>query len=86
MNRQKTTDILGTIGTVLAIAMFVSLLEIARSNFRGESHIIIQPVVTTLNCAIWSVYAYLKKEKYVFIANFPGVILGLATVLITVIK
>ncbi|MCC6323340.1 hypothetical protein IT400_00960 [Candidatus Nomurabacteria bacterium] len=81
MNREKTINLLGFLGTCLAIAMFVSLLEIARDNFRGESHIFIQPTVTTINCVIWSVYAYLKKEKFVFWANLPGVFLGIFTVI-----
>ena len=78
--KEKTIKFLGTLGTVIAIAMFVSLLEIARANLRGESHIFIQPIMVTLNCSIWSLYAQLKKEKFVFWANFPGVLLGIFTV------
>ncbi len=81
MNKEKTITILGTFGTILAIAMFISLLEIARANLRGESHIFIQPMVTTINCVIWSLYAHLKKEKFVFWANLPGVFLGIFTVI-----
>ncbi len=80
MTKEKTITILGVIGTCLAIAMFVSLLEIARDNILGTSHIFIQPSVTTINCVIWSVYAYMKKEKFVFWANLPGVFLGIFTV------
>ena len=77
--KEKTIKFLGTLGTIIAIAMFVSLLEIARANVIGESHIFIQPIMVTINCSVWSLYAYLKKEKFVFWANFPGVLLGIFT-------
>ena len=86
MTKEKTITTLGTLGTCLAIAMFVSLLEIARDNLNGTAHIFIQPMVTTINCIIWSVYAYLKKEKFVFWANLPGVFLGIFTVITAFIK
>lgn len=81
MKKDTTIKILGYVGTLIAISMFVSLLEIAKSNLSGQSHIFIQPLVTTLNCSIWSVYAWLRKEKFVFAANIPGVFLGIFTFL-----
>ncbi len=86
MNKEKITKYLGTAGATLAILMFVSLIEIARDNLSGESHIYIMPAVTTINCIIWSVYGYLRKEKYILWANVPGVILGISTVLTAFIK
>lgn len=86
MNKEKTINVLGILGTCLAIAMFVSLLEIARDNLLGTSHIYIQPTVTTINCIIWSLYAYLKKERFVFWANLPSVFLGIFTVITAFIK
>ncbi|MCF7831704.1 MAG: hypothetical protein K9M36_02370 [Candidatus Pacebacteria bacterium] len=80
-NKEKIIKSLGVIGTVIAILMFVSLLEIAISNLSGLSHIFIQPIVVTINCSIWSAYAFLKKEHFVFWANFPGIILGIFTTL-----
>ena len=86
MYKDKITTTLGVIGTTLAIIMFVSLLEIARENLLGQSHIFIQPSVTTLNCIIWSIYAFRRKEKFVFWANIPGVFLGIITVITAFIK
>jgi hypothetical protein len=85
LKKEKISNTLGFIGTVIAITMFVSLLEVARSNWLGESHIIIQPIITTINCSIWSVYAFMKKEKFVFVANIPGVLLGVITILSAII-
>ncbi len=86
MNKTKTINTLGLLGTCLAIAMFFSLLEIARDNLLGTSHIFIQPFVTSINCIIWSIYAYLKKEKFVFWANLPGVFLGIFTVITAFVR
>ena len=84
--KEKAIKFLGTLGTIIAIVMFVSLLEIARANLKGESHIFIQPAMVAVNCSIWSSYAYLKKEKIIFWANFPGVLLGIFTVITAFIK
>ncbi len=81
MTKEKIINMFGTAGATLAILMFVSLIEIAKDNLAGESHIYIMPAVTTLNCIIWSIYGYMKKEKFVFWANVPGVLLGIITVL-----
>ena len=81
MKKDVVIKILGYIGTVVAISMFVSLLEVAKSNLSGNSHIFIQPLVTVINCSVWSVYAFLKKEKFIFAANIPGVFLGIFTLL-----
>lgn len=81
MNKERAINYLGYIGTIIALLMFISLIEIARSNMLGNSHIFIQPLVTTLNCGIWSTYAFLKKERFVFYANAPGVFLGLVTLM-----
>lgn len=66
MNRQTLIKVLGTSGTIIAILMFVSLIEVARSNMSGDSNIFIQPLVTMINCTIWSTYAYMKKEWFLF--------------------
>jgi hypothetical protein len=81
LSKEKVGNILGVIGTIIAILMFFSLLEIAHSNWIGQSNIVIQPLITMINCSIWSVYAIFRKEKFVFWANIPGVFLGLITVL-----
>ncbi len=81
MNRKRLIKILGYVGTLVAIGMFLSLIEIARANLRGETTIIIQPLITILNCSIWSTYAILTKERFVFAANIPGVLLGIITVI-----
>ena len=82
----KLAKVLGYIGTGLAILMFLSLFEVVRSNVVDHSHIFIQPLMTMLNCSIWSIYAILQREKFVFWANIPGVFLGLLTLLSAFIR
>ncbi len=77
---QKHEKALGTIGSVLAIIMFISLLEIAVSNFRGESDIIIQPTMVFFSGFVWSLYAYGRKDWYLFLPNALAVLLGALTV------
>ena len=78
---QKHEKLIGTIASVLAIIMFFSLIEIFISNMQGKSHIIIQPIATAVNGLFWSLYAYGKRDWYLFIPNFLALILGILTVL-----
>lgn len=86
MSKEKTITTLGIIGTCISVAMYFSLIEIAISNLSGTSHIFIQPLITIINCTIWVAYAYLKKERFVFLANLPGVFFGIFTVITAFIK
>jgi len=61
--------------------MFVSLIEVFISNLQGKSNIFIQPLATAFNCLFWSMYAYGRKDWFVFVPNMLGMILGLLTVL-----
>ena len=86
MDKEKTITTLGILGTCISIAMYFSLVEIAISNLNGTSHIFIQPLVTIINCTIWVTYAHLKKERFVFWANVPGIFFGVFTVVTAFIK
>ena len=77
---QKHERTLGTAGSVLAILMFVSLVEVALSNFKGESAIIVQPAMVCLSGVVWSLYAYARRDWYLFLPNALAVLLGALTV------
>lgn len=79
MKKELIIKILGYVGTIMALLMFISLIEIARKNIISNAHIFIQPFFVTLNCTTWSIYAYLRKDRFVFWANFPGIILAIIT-------
>ena len=71
---------IGTIASIVAILMVLSSTEILISNLKGNSHIFIQPCVTTLNGIVWSLYAYLKKDLYILMPNILASIIAFATV------
>ncbi|MFZ2822321.1 MAG: SemiSWEET family transporter [Lactococcus raffinolactis] len=83
MLSEKNIILLGRIATVLSVLMYVSYLAQIQSNLSGIKGNFIQPLVATVNCTCWAIYAFSKKERDypVFIANLPGIFLGMLTVL-----
>lgn len=81
---KENEKIIGSVASILAIIMFVSLVEIMISNYQGKSDIIIQPLATAVNGLFWSLYAFGKKDNFLLIPNMLALVLGVITV-ITVI-
>ncbi len=63
----------------MAIVMFIALIEIFISNLKGESHIFIQPLATSVNGFFWLGYAYARKDIFIAIPNFLAPVLRIAT-------
>jgi hypothetical protein len=76
---QKNEKIIGTIASLLAIVMFLSLIEVLLSNVRGDSAIFIQPLATAFNGFFWSLYAYGRKDWFLLVPNVLACILGVIT-------
>jgi len=76
---KKNEKIIGSIASILAIVMFFSLIEILISNIQGNSNIFIQPLATSFCGLFWSLYAYGKKDWFLFIPNILALVLGMAT-------
>lgn len=76
---QKYEKVIGSIASVLAIIMFVSLIEILISNIKGNSEIFVQPLATAFNGFFWSLYAYGRKDWFLLIPNVLACILGAIT-------
>ncbi len=70
---------IGGIASILAIVMFIALIEIFISNIQGKSEIFIQPIATAFNGFFWIWYAHAKKDPFIFIPNLLALILGIAT-------
>ena len=51
------------------------------NNLQGNYGNPLQPLVAAINCFIWVLYALLREKKDwpLFVANFPGILFGLAT-------
>lgn len=74
---------LGTIATITAILMYVSYIPQIYGNLTGDKSGFIQPAVAALNCTLWVLYGFRKEKKDwpVVLANFPGIIFGILTVI-----
>lgn len=73
---KKNEKTIGSIASVLAVIMFVSLIEVLRSNLSGHSKILIQPLAIMFNGLFWSMYAYGRKDWFLLVPNALGFILG----------
>ena len=76
---QKYEKVIGSIASVLAIIMFVSLIEVLLSNINGNSNIFVQPLATAFNGFFWSLYAYGRKDWFLLIPNILACVLGAIT-------
>ena len=77
----KTVLMIGRIGSVLSGLMYISYIPQIMNNLQGNYGNPIQPLVAAINCFIWVLYALLREKKDwpLFVANFPGILFGLAT-------
>ena len=78
---KKKEKIIGSIASILAIVMFVSLIEVFISNIQGKSQIFVQPIATAFNGFFWSLYACSKRDNYLLIPNLLALFLGVLTAL-----
>ena len=78
---EKFISWLGRFASVIAILMYVSYIAQIINNLHGQYAAPLQPFVAGVNCSLWSIYAYFKKDRDwpVFWANFPGVFFSFAT-------
>ena len=76
---EKNLKILGWIGTLLSVIMYVSYVPQIMGNLYGNKTFFLQPLAATINCTIWTSYGLLKEKKDypLSAANLPGVIFGL---------
>jgi len=79
---EKNHKTLGLIASVTAIVMFITSIEVLISNYNKESKIIIQPLAMAFNGFIWVLYAFARKDFYLFIPNILAFVLGVLTVLV----
>jgi hypothetical protein len=73
---KKNEKIIGSIASILAIVMFVSLIEVFISNIQGRSNIFVQPLATAFNGFFWSLYAYGRKDWFLLVPNLLALLLG----------
>ena len=76
---EKNLKILGWLGTLLSVIMYVSYVPQIMGNLHGNKTFFLQPLAATINCTIGTSYGLLKEKKDypLSAANLPGVIFGL---------
>ena len=84
---EKQSAILGWIGTLLSVIMYVSYVPQIINNLHGMKGTPIQPLAAAVNCTIWVIYSLTKKNRNypVAAANTPGIIFGLIAAITAVI-
>lgn len=84
---EKQSAILGWIGTLLSVIMYVSYVPQIINNLHGMKGTPIQPLAAAVNCTIWVIYSLTKKNRDypVAPANTPGIIFGLIAAITAVI-
>ena len=75
---EKNLKILGWLGTLLSVIMYVSYVPQIMGNLHGNKTFFLQSLAATINCTIWTSYGLLKEKKDypLSAANFPGVVFG----------
>ncbi len=74
----KTVLMIGRIGSVLSVLMYISYIPQIMNNLQGNYGNPIQPLVAAINCFMYALLRE-KKDWPLFVANFPGILFGLAT-------
>ena len=60
---EKNLKILGWIGTLLSVIMYVSYVPQIVGNLHGNKTFFLQPLAAAVNCTIWTSYGLLKEKK-----------------------
>lgn len=78
---EKHISIIDWFATAMGVAMFFSYVDQIRLNISGQQGSIMLPVITTINCTAWVLYASLKpiRDWPVIVSNAPGIVLGIIT-------
>lgn len=79
MDKAKFEKVMGVIGTVTAVLMYVFYINVITKNLEGEKGDWLQPLMACINCIIWVAYALFKERRDwpVALANAPGIVFGL---------
>jgi uncharacterized protein with PQ loop repeat len=85
---EKIADKIGWFASIMAIGMFSSYIDQIRLNLSGRPGSVILPIMTTINCLAWVLYAVLKTKKDwpIIACNGLGIIMGIITAITAIIR
>lgn len=81
--RVRRLKVISRIATIMCIVMYVSYIPQIIANFSGHPVSPVQPLCAAINATLWVAYGWLKtyKDWPVIIANAPGILFGIITVI-----
>ncbi|WDF83256.1 SemiSWEET family transporter [Lacticaseibacillus pabuli] len=81
--RVRRLKVISRIATLMCIVMYVSYIPQIIANFSGHPVSPVQPLCAAINATLWVAYGWLKtyKDWPVIIANAPGILFGIITVI-----
>jgi uncharacterized protein with PQ loop repeat len=81
MKNEKFIKQIGWFASIMAVAMYISYIDQIIRNLNGHPGSVVLPVITSINCTAWVLYAWLpdKKDLPILVCNLPGVVLGIIT-------
>ena len=84
---EKHVNYLGYFAATMSISMYISYIDQIIRNLNGHPGSIILPIVTTMNCIAWSLYAWLlpKVNLPILMSNLPGIVLGTVTAVTAIV-
>ena len=68
--------IIGWLATFTSIFMYVSYIPQIMDNLEGSKGNPIQPFSAAINCSLWAIYRFKRKDYPLITANIPGIIFG----------
>jgi len=85
ISRARLVTILGWVGSLLALTMYLSFIDQIQLNLSGHKGSWIIPLVGSVSCTVWTAYAWLMTPRNwpLIVCNVPMVILGPVTVITT---
>lgn len=80
--RIRFLKLLSKVAVVFCCLMYISYIPQITANLSGNPVPVLQPLCATVNATLWVTYGWLKtyKDWPVILANIPGVIFGVVTV------
>jgi hypothetical protein len=76
---QKIVNKIGWAASALSTIMWFSFIDQIRLNLSGQKGSLITPIVVIINCTLWSLFGFGKKNWQIFACNLPGIIIGAIT-------
>lgn len=84
MIKERINKIVGTIGAVMGVFVFLAYIPQIIANLNGQQGQPWQPLFAAVSCLIWVIYGWTKEPQKDYILIFPnlcGVVLGFITFL-----